>query len=116
MPTKPSHPGYESANMGQAFILMGLILVVAAALLFVALDGTLAAPTIKGYPVDTSSFKEPVLQYDPVADLATYQAQQAELLNSYGWKDKADGVAHIPIDRAIDLISEQGLPVRESAQ
>ncbi|HEX5081478.1 MAG TPA: hypothetical protein VFY40_05500, partial [Blastocatellia bacterium] len=29
--------------------------------------------------------------------------------NSYGWVDKSAGIAHIPIDRAKDLIADKGL-------
>ncbi len=44
----------------------------------------------------------------------TYQSYVNEartLLNSYG--RTAEGKVHIPIDRAMDLIVERGLPVRE---
>jgi hypothetical protein len=37
--------------------------------------------------------------------------KQEDELNSYGWVDQSAGVAHIPIDRAMDLIVEHGLPV-----
>jgi len=32
-------------------------------------------------------------------------------LNSYGWVDEKAGVAHIPIDQAMDMIAKRGLPV-----
>ncbi len=35
--------------------------------------------------------------------------QQAEL-NNYGWVDKNGNVAHIPIQRAMQLIATQGMP------
>ena len=116
MLTKHNHPGYEPAALGRALVLVALLLFVTLTLLFVALNGEFSQPQIKGYPVDTSTFKEPVLQYDPVAELAAYQDQEAERLSSYGWVDKNAGIAHIPIERAIDLLFEQGLPVHESAQ
>jgi hypothetical protein len=34
-------------------------------------------------------------------------------LNSYGWIDKSAGVIRIPIDRAMDLLAQRGLPVRD---
>lgn len=53
----------------------------------------------------------PRLQSNPLTDITTYRATATARLHSYGWSDAARGMAHIPIDRAIDLIVEQGLPV-----
>lgn len=35
------------------------------------------------------------------------------MLNEYGWVSREAGVVHIPIDRAMDLLLERGLPVRD---
>ena len=37
-------------------------------------------------------------------ELRSLTAAQMETLNSFGWVDQTNGVAHIPIDRAMDLI------------
>lgn len=42
------------------------------------------------------------------------RAQERAQLESYGWVDQAAGVAHIPIERAMALIAEQGLPVQST--
>jgi len=34
------------------------------------------------------------------------------LLNSYGWVDEKAGTVRIPIERAMDLLVQRGLPVR----
>lgn len=52
----------------------------------------------------------PRLQSDPFAELDQLRADQSAQLNSYGWVDESAGVAHIPIDRAMDLLVAQGLP------
>jgi hypothetical protein len=57
-------------------------------------------------------FPAPQLQPDPVADLNKFRTRVEEQLNSYGWVNEKSGVAHIPIERAIDIVSQQGLPVR----
>jgi len=36
---------------------------------------------------------------------------QEKQLHSYGWVDEKDGVARIPIERAMELIVQRGLPV-----
>jgi hypothetical protein len=55
---------------------------------------------------------QPRLQVEPRADLHAYCAQQLATLNSYGWEDQHNGVVRIPVDRAIDLVLQQGLPAR----
>ena len=55
---------------------------------------------------------EPRLQTDPRQDLADLRAKDEALLASYGWVDKNAGVVRIPIDAAIRLTLERGLPAR----
>ena len=59
-------------------------------------------------------FPQPQLQPNPVADLNKFRAQEEQILNSYGWVDQQVGVAHIPIEQAIDIIATRGLPVRQA--
>lgn len=58
-------------------------------------------------------FPQPRLQPNPAADLNKFRAQEEEILNSYGWADQQAGIAHIPIEQAIDIIAQRGLPVRQ---
>jgi hypothetical protein len=37
------------------------------------------------------------------------RAENAQL-QSYGWVDRTAGIARVPIDRAIQVVLEQGLP------
>jgi hypothetical protein len=39
------------------------------------------------------------------------KTEDLERLSHYGWVDRAAGIAHIPIDRAIDILAKRGLPV-----
>jgi hypothetical protein len=55
-------------------------------------------------------FPAPRLQVDPQRDLEQLRESERELLDSYGWIDRPAGLARIPIDRAIDIVSENGLP------
>jgi len=57
-------------------------------------------------------FPAPVLQPDPTADMNKFRAAEEEQLGTYGWVDKNAGVVHIPIERAIDMVAQQGLPTR----
>jgi hypothetical protein len=55
---------------------------------------------------------EPRLQVSAPKDLKQYQAAQGEILNSYGWVDQKAGLVRIPIDQAMDILLQKGLPVR----
>jgi len=59
-------------------------------------------------------FKEngvPMLEVNERGQFRDFLLNQENQLNSYGWIDKDAGVAHIPIERAMDLIVQRGLPV-----
>ncbi len=66
----------------------------------------------QGDPV--ARFPAPRLQPDPVADLDKYREAVEQQLNSAGWLDQNAGIAHIPVETAIDLVAQRGLPVRPS--
>ncbi len=42
----------------------------------------------------------------------TLRAEQQEVLSSYGWIDEENGVVRIPVERAMSLLVERGLPVQ----
>jgi hypothetical protein len=54
----------------------------------------------------------PRLEVHPGEDMEHYREQQEKLLNSYGWVDRDAGTVRIPIQRAMDLLLQKGLPVR----
>jgi hypothetical protein len=55
---------------------------------------------------------EPRLQTNPRQDLADLRAKEDALLTTYGWVDKSAGVVRIPIDEAMKLTLQRGLPAR----
>jgi hypothetical protein len=56
---------------------------------------------------------EPRLQTHPREDLRDLRAHEDEVLTSYGWVDKNTGVVRIPIEEAMKIVVERGLPARE---
>lgn len=52
----------------------------------------------------------PVLQPDPRVDLAKLRASEEERLLSHAWVDRKGGVIRIPVDHAMELILQRGLP------
>lgn len=59
---------------------------------------------------------EPRLQVNAPQDLRQYYENEQKILNSYGWVSKSTGVVQIPIDRAMDLLIQKGLPYRGQAE
>jgi hypothetical protein len=54
----------------------------------------------------------PNLQKQPFKDVYMLRMGENEKLNSYGWVDKDGGLAHVPIDRAMELMLQRGFPAR----
>lgn len=53
----------------------------------------------------------PLLEVDERGQLGKFLMEQEKQLNSYGWVDEKAGVAHIPIEQAMHLVEQRGLPV-----
>jgi hypothetical protein len=51
----------------------------------------------------------PQLQVKPEKELAAYRAAEAARLNGWGWVDQGAGIAHIPVERAIDLYAAEAV-------
>jgi hypothetical protein len=54
----------------------------------------------------------PLLQAVPGEELAEWQAEEERLLGTYGWVDRDNDLARIPIERAMAIVAERGLPAR----
>jgi hypothetical protein len=109
-----------------AIILSGVALIVSAVLisfvvwvLFKYFESREARRVAPEYPLAATQEvrvpPEPRLQTDPRQDLQDLRAQENQILNSYGWIDKNTGVVRIPIDEAMKLVVQRGLPSRQQA-
>jgi hypothetical protein len=58
-------------------------------------------PRLQGAPGSVSS---------PTEDIKRFREQESQMLNSYGWIDRQNGVIRIPLERAKELIEQRGLP------
>ncbi|MBM3820857.1 MAG: hypothetical protein FJW14_17840 [Acidimicrobiia bacterium] len=54
----------------------------------------------------------PRLQQFPHSELYQFRVGEDQLLHNYGWMNREGGVVHIPIDEAMRLLVERGLPSR----
>lgn len=55
---------------------------------------------------------QPNLLLDEPMNLEQFRASETLRLTTYGWIDENGGRVRLPIDRAMDLLLERGLPVR----
>ena len=67
-------------------------------------------------PADTQAFPQPRLEESERTQLREFIEDQDRMLATYNWVDKDKGIVQIPIDRAMDLIVQRGLPVRPQGQ
>jgi hypothetical protein len=66
-------------------------------------------------PGDITNFPQPRLESDERQEINDFRMQEEKTLNSYGWVDQSAGVVHIPIERAMQLVAQRGLPTRSQA-
>jgi hypothetical protein len=65
----------------------------------------------------TKSFPTPrLLTDDGNQDIADLHEREDLLLDNYSWIDRSQGKVRIPIEQAMELIAQRGLPVAPAAQ
>jgi hypothetical protein len=60
------------------------------------------------------NFPVPQLETDERTQLDKIRLNEEQILSTYDYIDQKAGTVRIPIDRAMDLIAQRGLPVRSS--
>jgi hypothetical protein len=143
--TVPGHGDYERRDIGVGGVLYFIVGLVFAGVVvhFVAtgLFGYLnrkyeteqppVSPLVKNAPTDTrrippqygrdyekflkENFPSPQLETDERTQLNDIRLREEDTLSTYGWVDQKAGTVRIPIDRAIDILAQRGLPVRSQS-
>ena len=96
-----------------ALVLFG-VLVSAAAFHFFVTHQSMGPPA-SPFEDERQMPPAPRLQTQAPLDLKHYRDNQAKILDGYGWVDPKAGIVRVPIDRAMDLLLQKGLPVRSSS-
>ena len=104
--------------------LVGMMLVVALGLVFlhryfqrveVERDRQEARALTVDKPVEAeaiaSAFPEPRLQVDAYGDLARLRAEEKTILEGWSVVDPVKGVARIPVEEAMKIVAERGVPI-----
>ena len=135
--TSTGNDGYERQDIGAKGILYFLLgLAVAGVLVYFVVDGLYGfldkrsdaqqeavSPLVTNAPTDTrnisqdypqGAFPNPRLEVDERGQLNDIRIKEEQTLQSYGYVDKNAGTVRIPIDRAMELIAQRGLPVQKA--
>jgi hypothetical protein len=59
---------------------------------------------------DIQQFPQPRLETNERIELNGFRLAEEQQLHSYGWVDKDAGVVHIPIETAMQMLVQHGLP------
>jgi hypothetical protein len=118
------HHETSDANVGAVFTFaLGLLIAVVIVLFLVWLlfgyfSTREAGSGVRQFPLAAEQQNRlpplPRLQTNPRQDLIDLRTSENDMLNSYGWVDKAGGVVRIPITEAMKLTVERGLPARRT--
>ena len=65
--------------------------------------------------INMARFPEPRLQSSETGDMNRFLWQEQQLLDAKPWRGTT-GAVHIPIDRAMQLVAQRGLPALSSSQ
>lgn len=116
----PAPGGYEKSDLApKPIIAFGVILAVVTILALAATYGMVRllgwweAPRLEtpASPLAVRSVPaEPRLQVEAPKELRSLQAAEQTVLTGYAWVNKEAGIARIPIERAMQLVLERGLP------
>lgn len=118
-PDSPRPAGHETSDASPFYVglfALGLVLLIALVLAFLGSIYTrFGAAAARKDPAQSplagdQTPPEPRLETEPAADLARLRDDEDRRLSHYGWIDRPLGVVRVPIDRAIEILAERGLP------
>jgi hypothetical protein len=102
---------------GGLIILFGVVALLTAWMLgfFAARQAKLDVPAS---PLAVTPQEPPQPRLEVVVDqvLRELRVEEQTILHSYGWVDRQAGVVRIPIERAMTLLAERGLPFKAEAR
>ena len=135
-PNMINHDGFEQEDMSSrsalsflaGLVLVGLVVYLIVFGMYRFLDSyatahqpsmspmvTPEADTRAVTPENAETFPQPRLEENERTQFRSFIEDQDRKLATYDWVDKDRGTVRIPIDRAMELIAQRGLPVHAEA-
>ncbi len=107
----PERPKHEGSDLRPRVVLLAAGGVVAMVLV-VAFIATVLARSFHPLPPGASALQFPPapavpLRSDPVEEQAAFQREKRSRLESYGWVDASHQSAHVPIERAMEMLARK---------
>jgi hypothetical protein len=120
-PIEEGHEPIEVSKNGiRSIVIFGIVFVVVSIGVEVIMIGVmdifkteltaLNKPKSEWFKDEGGQFPEPQLQPHTTADMVKFRHEESEGLETYGWVNQKEGIARIPIDRALKIVTERGLP------
>ena len=100
---------------GLAGIIVAVLLVSYALFHYFYIAESRARPRPSPLSFSAEPAPEPRLSVDPGAELSAMRTEEDQALKNYGWIDREKGIVRIPIDRAIAVLAQKGLPPSEKS-
>jgi hypothetical protein len=109
--------GHEPADLSpvQAAVFASALVILVSAVLVLAFEvlrifEDRATVPLSKLETTIQSFPEPRLQVFPHEDLLQLQEREHKVLESYAWVDREHRIARMPIDQAVGIALQNGLP------
>lgn len=119
LPKKNGHGGgYEKQDVGFRFAMLFVSALLAAVIVVLIItvwfyravvppqQQVAQTPVSQQRPLPPA----PVLQVNPAVDMQKFREREEQKASSYGWVDEKGGIAHVPVQRAMEIVAERGLP------
>ena len=116
----PNGTGHEQTEVNVrtivvslAFLLLGAILAAIVTIgIFRYLHDTYK-PDVAAKEAQPQIPPEPRIEVAPAEQIQALHAHEDHVLTSYSWVDQKSGTVRVPIDRAIDMLAQKGLPAHD---
>ena len=112
----PNGTGHEQREVDVRFIVISLItLLIGAFLCCLLVIGIFRYFHNEYLPAQATYVQpplppEPRVEEKPYLQLQNLRTLEDHVLSSYAWVDQNEGTVRVPIDRAIDMVAQKGLP------
>lgn len=122
--TQPENPNpdYQDRDIQLKPLVLGLVVIavvtagtfvaMAALLGFFRAQSDVADEGMSALIAESDRPSGTLLQVVPVEELEAHRAVERLFLEQHQWIDQEAGIARIPIDRAMAILVEQGMPIR----